>query len=466
MSYQELTGVAKRPLCRLIERDTLRSNSRARWLLAGCLLAVAYDAPAAAVFVVNTAGDPGPAGTTSLRQAIALGAESVASTTIVTFDNSLRNSTITLTQGVIVVGSAEFNLYIEGPGSRELTIAGNGTTPVLGFQSSSSKILSLSGLTVTNGKEIAGSGIAGGGCLMAKYSTLELNDVIVTGCTAGDYGGGVLLDGSTLSMVNATVTGNTSQRGGGGIQARFAGGIHSNIYLTDSTVSNNTTYGYGAGIASAGSNNVRITRSLISGNTVLSPADDATGGGGISLKQTYVQALILNSTIANNTAYAFGGGIGLFDAMSSQVTQVNFSTIVGNYSGFGYGGNGVHAVGTFSANSSIIANNFNRDDNVDIDGAVNADHTLILNIGSGHVSGQNNIFEVDPKLGALTFNGGKTLTFLPKIGSPVINAGGSAGTLHTDQRNLPRPVGTASDIGSVERQTIEDEIFRDGFESS
>jgi hypothetical protein len=31
---------------------------------------------------------------------------------------------------------------------------------------------------------------------------------------------------------------------------------------------------------------------------------------------------------------------------------------------------------------------------------------------------------------------------------------------------LPRPVGTASDIGSVERQTIEDEIFRDGFESS
>jgi hypothetical protein len=459
---QALTVVKKVPLSDAIERVTAHTRTGAHWLYAGCLLLTAFDAAAATSYVVNTAGDPGPAGTLSFRQALNA---ATASNSIVTFDNSLRDSTITLSQGVIVVGSA-YDLYIEGPGSKHLTIAGNGLSPVLDFFSNPGKFetLNLSGLTVTNGKEQSGSGIFGGGCLLAKYSTLGLSDVVVTGCVADDYGGGVLVKGGNLTMHNSTITGNSSKRGGGGIHAFDPG--PNNVYIYDSTVSNNTTYGYGAGIFATATNHFRVTRSLISGNTVLSPPGTGVGGGGIALKTISQQALIVNSTIANNYTNASGGGIGLFDAGSAQVTQVNFSTISGNYSGFGYGGNAIHSLGSFSIASSIIANNFNRSSNVDIDGTASVDHSLILNIGSANVSGSNNIFGSDPSLGPLTFNGGPTLTMLPKPGSPVIDAGGDPGTISKDQRGLPRHVGASTDMGAVERQPIEDEIFRDGFDST
>lgn len=60
-------------------------------------------------------------------------------------------------------------------------------------------------------------------------------------------------------------------------------------------------------------------------------------------------------------------------------------------------------------------------------------------------------------LGPLADNGGPTLTHLPGLGSPAIDAipAGTAGlcdrTLATDQRGAVRPQGTACDIGSVER---------------
>lgn len=462
MLKRESIGVSKALLSDAIERAAAPTSTCARLLVAGCLLSSALDA-AATTYVVNTTGDPGPTGTTSFRQAVAAAAQ--ANLNVVSFDNSLRDSTITLTQGVVVVANTNNILYIDGPGSRHLTISGNGTTPVLDF-SSNSAVLGISGLTIKNGHLSSGDIVSGGGCLLAKYSLLELNDVVITGCSSDGTGGAVLLEGSTLDMHNSTITGNSSGMGGGGIDAEQIDGDVSSIYMYDSTVSYNTTYGYGAGIAASGSNHVRIFRSLISGNSVNSPADDAAGGGGISLKTIYKDAMIVNSTIANNYTNASGGGIGLFDAASAQVTQINFSTIVGNYSGYGYGGNGVHSAGTFSVANSIIANNFNRGDNVDIDGNANVNYSLILNFGSAHVSGHDNLFKLDPKLGTLTFNGGPTLTMLPKVGSPVINAGGSTGTVHNDQRGLPRPVGAASDMGAVERQTIEDEIFRNGFDSS
>ena len=156
----------------------------------------------------------------------------------------------------------------------------------------------------------------------------------------------------------------------------------------------------------------------------------------------------------------------MLDTHTAQVTHVNFSTITGNYSGYDYGGNGIHGKDAFSVNSSIIANNFNRAGNVDVDGILNADHSLIRNSGGARLLGSNNILGVDPHLGPLAFNGGATLTFLPKIGSLAIDAGDNPETIHNDQRNLPRPVGAASDIGAVERQAIEDEIFRGDFESS
>lgn len=56
----------------------------------------------------------------------------------------------------------------------------------------------------------------------------------------------------------------------------------------------------------------------------------------------------------------------------------------------------------------------------------------------------------DPKLGPLADNGGPTRTRLPLAGSPALNAGDDAACPLFDQRGVPRPSGTHSDIGAVE----------------
>ena len=59
---------------------------------------------------------------------------------------------------------------------------------------------------------------------------------------------------------------------------------------------------------------------------------------------------------------------------------------------------------------------------------------------------------LNPNLGALTNNGGPTLTHIPLPGSFAIDNGTNAGCPVTDQRGQPRPAGLACDVGAVERQ--------------
>ncbi len=63
-----------------------------------------------------------------------------------------------------------------------------------------------------------------------------------------------------------------------------------------------------------------------------------------------------------------------------------------------------------------------------------------------------------PALGALANDGGPTLTHLPNVGSPAIDAANPAGctdfagaALTKDQRGQARVVGGRCDIGAVER---------------
>jgi hypothetical protein len=64
-------------------------------------------------------------------------------------------------------------------------------------------------------------------------------------------------------------------------------------------------------------------------------------------------------------------------------------------------------------------------------------------------------------------NGGPTPTLLPDPKSAAIDAGDPAFTPppEFDQRGLPRVVDGVIDIGAVERQSVEDDVFRDGFET-
>jgi hypothetical protein len=60
------------------------------------------------------------------------------------------------------------------------------------------------------------------------------------------------------------------------------------------------------------------------------------------------------------------------------------------------------------------------------------------------------VIDTDPKLGLLADNGGLTWTMALLPSSPAINAGDTASAPPVDQRDFPRPVGPAADIGAYE----------------
>jgi hypothetical protein len=75
----------------------------------------------------------------------------------------------------------------------------------------------------------------------------------------------------------------------------------------------------------------------------------------------------------------------------------------------------------------------------------------------------NDRWDLNPKLGALTNNGGPTQTMALQAGSPAIDAVtvNTATCTGTDPRGRRRVIGSACDIGAYELDT--DTIFADGF---
>jgi len=69
-------------------------------------------------------------------------------------------------------------------------------------------------------------------------------------------------------------------------------------------------------------------------------------------------------------------------------------------------------------------------------------------------NGDHIIVDTEPELAELDSYGGKTPTRPPLLGSPAID--GTTSTLSKDQREFPRPVGSAADIGAVEFSALQD----------
>jgi len=121
------------------------NSNRRRILFASCLSAlclIALSTQAATITVINT----NDSGAGSLRQALA---DAYNGDTI---DFGVTG-TITLTTGELLVDK---NVTIEGPGAASLAVNGNATSRV--FQIGSGKTVTISGLTITNGRVSGGSG--------------------------------------------------------------------------------------------------------------------------------------------------------------------------------------------------------------------------------------------------------------------------------------------------------------------
>jgi len=328
----------------------------------------------------------------------------------------------------------------------------------------------------------------GGG---AYTGTSTLTGCVVAGNAAARFGGGVYA-GLTGTLTGCTVSDNLARDAGGGIYAGDAflfssrvdrngaetsgGGIRGNkVNLTNCTVSGNFANTFrGGGIWA--SETADLTSSTVSGNSA-----GLHGGGIWALKTT----TLTNSTVSGNRAEEFGGGVDTGEGIFVNVT------IAKNIAGYGggvaidqgsflnvtiaeniarYGGGGVHregTTGTLTVKNSLIALNLvslRLDGPADVSGTFDSQgHNFIGVVDGGTGFGApgdllgNLDNRLDPFLGELRNNGGKTQTYALLAGSFAIDAGDNDGASAFDQRGIRRPrdgngdgVRTV-DIGAFER---------------
>ena len=352
--------------------------------------------------------------------------------------------------------------------------------------------ITLTNSTVSNN---TANGRSGGG-IHSYQGDVTLTDSTISGNTTNGSGGGVFADEGEVTLTNSTISGNESKYGSGGGISSAKG----NVTMTDSTVSTNTAY-YGAGIYTR-KGNVSLTDSTISANTssyrggaiqtidgdislidstisgnnagsdgggihtynggvslidsTISGNDAARGGGGVFSYSG--DASLTNSTISGNTAAVNGGGMYVKSYGGGGGVTLTNSTIVNNTVTTGTGG-GLYfeyAPGAFNMVNTILANNTGGDCETNNAFAPDTDTNNLETSSSGDC-GIAPISTADPDLNALADNGGATLTHLPNVGSPVIDAGdntncGAGLTITTDQRGAARDDGMC-DIGAVEDTT-------------
>ncbi|HEX8854645.1 MAG TPA: CSLREA domain-containing protein [Thermoleophilaceae bacterium] len=284
------------------------------------------------------------------------------------------------------------------------------------------------------------------------------------------------------SISNVTIQGGSQFGGGGGIRIRGlmgpiqtpAGFVGSaSLSLDHVSVSGNEVSGSGGGIENDGGD-LTISRSLLSNNF-------AESDGGAVVSYDGATTHIENSTIQDNTADSNAGcaGIGAVTGFNADITLLN-DTIVDNVNldgtcsadptaglaseDFSSDGVSEEPSGSMTVQNTVVANNQTLGP-VEGEGTLSVGGTPELNncAGPGITSAGYNIEDdtdcsfantgdlqnTDPKLGGLDNNGGQTDTRALLDGSPAINTAGP-GAPATDQRDVSRPQGAASDIGAFE----------------
>jgi CSLREA domain-containing protein len=399
-----------------------------RTALSVAMLGTAVSAQAA-VFTVNSTADSGDGScdgaNCTLREAITAARDG---------DQILFSSLFNTPQTIslqTVLPDIEFSYSIQGSGANLLTVRRDPSAAtnfrVFNLIGGFTVSVSISGMTITGGNP--GVGQSGGG--ISSATGLNLNNVHVTGNTAG-IGGGVSFQFADGQFTNCTFSNNSATNadglGGGGIFYLGFGGR--TLRIVNSTISGNRSDASGSGGASTAKGG-GISFASFSGSNTLE---------------------IVNSTIANNTAVN-ASGIRTFAETNAPAMTTLRNTIVASNPPINLAiSTGVGGLATFVSLGFNLSNDYNG----------------VFALQASDITG-------NPLLGALQNNGGQTPTHAPSFGSPALDGGNGSGSI-TDQRGLLRPVdlpgianaagGNGSDIGAVEAQTLPESgiILRTGFE--
>ena len=345
---------------------------------------------------------------------------------------------------------------ISGPGPGQITVRRDtGGNYRIFTVTAATGVVSLSGMTISNGLEM----FSGGGILNQSNGTLNITNCTLSGNTAFNDGsptrGGAIdnFSSGTVNVTNSTLSGNSAVSGGA-----IFNGEHFNdtgtVNVTNSTVDNT---GGGTAIFNGEVGSMNITSSTVSGNTF----------GGI-----YNEFGILN--ITNTTLSGNSGFGGMFN--NAGTVNVTNSTLTGN-SAPSAGGGMLNNAGTVHVRSSIIALNTAGSLGPDVYGSFATGGFNLIGKSDGStgftsLSDQRGTIAapLDPKLdpAGLQNHGGPTQTIALLFGSPAIDKGtsnGLTGQLTTDQRGtgFPRTFddpasgnaigGDDTDIGAFEVQT-------------
>ena len=257
-----------------------------------------------------------------------------------------------------------------------------------------------------------------------------------------------IVNSSAVRLQNVRVAnGRMLNNAGGGILIEAA----SNLELFASEVVDNTALN-GGGIWAQGA--LQVERSLVARNVAV--AGDGPGlGGGIGLGAGSATANLLNTTISDNEAINFGGGIYTRRSMTLLNVSIVDNTAPprdpllhggGLYQEF----SGEPGPPLTTARNVLLARNSGGGCGGTADPfAIDSNNGLIDELQpTCNTDPVDNFAVADARVGPLQNNGGPTLTHGLLDGSPATDSG--AGCLGDDQRGSTRPVGFACDIGAVE----------------
>jgi len=234
---------------------------------------------------------------------------------------------IMTTKPLTIEGAGIGRTYIDGSFSGPVFTIGPGLTAF-----GPGPTVSLSGLTIEQGKAYFGSGIVNKGGWITLINCVIMHNTAYGGTVYNTMNGTIALNGSTITENNATT--------GGGIYNDY-GTLDMN---PDSFITNNTAVNYGGGIWSQVDTTLNVNGSTISGNR-------AAAGGGIYCNGNGLVINMYSGTISNNSAN-LGGGI--FND-NGQMNLIGGS--IGHNYAVTYGGGIYNSQGTMNLNGSSIDHN-------------------------------------------------------------------------------------------------------------
>ncbi|NLA90490.1 MAG: right-handed parallel beta-helix repeat-containing protein, partial [Synergistaceae bacterium] len=337
----------------------------------------------------------------------------------------------------------------------------------------------LNGFTITGGKAAAGSGYdAFGGGIYIYTSPLRVADCVFKDNRANYGGGGVYASGSNLVFSGCSFSGNESRdRGGGGLFISNSTALVSDCIFDENSALGGATAVYGGGLSCGTNSSVTVSRCSFIGNKAWAEKANAGGGGLHASNGAAVE--LENCTFFENSAAAEAGHKGRGGAVF--LTGSKTSLIVVNSTFFGNeakdAGSGLYGErGKITAVNCIFFGNSGAEQikTASADPLYISSSLQPLNGAGGSNITLEDIFYGDPLLGELRRNAGVAPFIIPSPQGAAIDVGLDPGehtlngaTVHipsTDQRGLPRPSGSGTDLGACELQwyTLSLSVWGDG----